>query len=129
MAAMVSAFDLVGEGFAVDAAGVVAVVAGSLVKGRAIVPSGRCRAAAGCWPLEEDSERGRTCAKAGGNARRQPVAGRSTDDEDFLRAVEGGLAFDPIDLVLDGAGAAIGMGRSADEAANFGLDDHGISLG
>ena len=119
-------FDGVGEGVAVEGAGVETGFGGFFFEGGGVVPA--CGAAAVwlAWFFEEDPDGGGVGAEGGGDAGGEAVAGGSADDEDLFGAVRDGAAVsDDGDLFSDVSGAAVRVGGGADEPADFGGDDHG----
>ena len=91
-----------------------------------IVPARRGQAAFLGRPLEKDTDGGGAASESGGDPRCQAVPGGSPDNQNLFRSIlDRPSGHGGVDPFTDVRGAAIGMGRHANEAAYAGLDDHG----
>ena len=119
------AFDVGGKSVAVEVLGVEAGVAGCLSKSDSVIPAGAGRAVLFGRTLEEDAKRGGTGAESGSHAGREAISGGGAEHEDLLRAVgERRLGFDVGDPLLDVSRTTGGVGGDANEATDFGFNDH-----
>src|SRR5690606_13337535 len=98
----------------------------AVLEGAVIVPAGRGGLGYARLALEGDADRIGAAAEGGDDARGEAITGRTAQHEHALAGRRDfSLDHDMIDLALHIGGAAGGVGRGADEAADLGFDDHG----
>ena len=113
-------FYFIGEGVAIDAAGIEALGFSGGFEGGGVIPSGAAGLAVGGWLFEEDAEGIRAAGEGGDDAGGEAVAGGGADDENVLgRVLQFRCSLGDGDLFLDVLGAAIGVGGGADETSDF----------
>lgn len=117
-------FNIVGEGVAIDAAGVEALGLGGFFESEGVIPAGGGGAAVGGGTFKEDAEGFGLRAESSSNARGETVASGGADDEDvFGSAFEWSFRLDVVDLLLDVSRATFRVSGDADESADFWFDD------
>ena len=110
----------VGEGVAIEAASVESSGFCFFFEGDAVVPTRGAGLPVGAFFFEEDAHGGGTSTEGGDDSGGEAIASGRANHEDFLGGViEGGLAFDVVDLLLDVSCATVGVGSGADESANL----------
>ena len=120
---------LVGERIAVDRAAPQARLLGIAVEGGRVVPAGIAGLLLGAGLFEEHAQGGCAVAEGGGDARGQAVAGGRADHQYPFGAIAAhALGLHVLDLVEHVLRAAQRMGGGADEASDFGMDDHDMPL-